>query len=806
MNFDMANLVAKRLRTSTMKLTNASQLIPNLLCEVYYNRSVDIHVPLDESLPLILHDRVQYKQQEENVPSTTRKEDVRSFSLMNPRIEQNNLQAYSVDYLISTFTRSHWSSHRQYPRFLAAAGFYYKGNGTEIHCHKCNLKTDVTTWPDGESPVLAHARLAQRCQFVIDNEFTHSLEFQSKYSHMMETTNNFIKHKDIIYNSLKATPKKLSVVEKEAKAATISTTEHNKICSVENKQLNARNDEIKTIHTKNNIKTNESHSSNQQMKAQEETISLNGTTIFEFKQLLKTPDEEAFTNKIASTTDKKTFAKILSEEGRMHTFTSNNWSSIRWYPRFLAVAGFYYRGNGTEVHCFVCNLKTDVSTWSDSTPQLAHARLAKDCQFVIDNGYNLKLTLQSKDSDKMKSSESDNKVNRNVVSSHTNTPALDETLIRELSANKKQETIQPITRGNLDGRENKMYSRGQEMQTHNSPCRPFDIMSDGFIGLTIDNKTENAQPFSTDQQNIDSNDKHATELNNVFPTMDAMNSQITQDGLQSYQREFKYPQFQSVDARYRSFDTWRFAHKQTPRKLSESGYFYTGENDIVRCFCCDLGLAEWDPKDNPWTEHARHNPKCWFLLSEKGEQFIESIQQDWKKIYNPKHAAFDDKESRIATFDGWRTDIEQTPEILADAGFFYTGEEDTVRCHYCDGGLRNWEPKDVPWEEHARWFPFCKFVIKMKGREFIEYIKRKSEEKQRLENSTSTSSSSGLPDDIRDSPVVKQLTTFGIDEDNISYAITEFTKRTGNSNFTVETLTELIFNRNDQHQINSPFA
>ena len=55
------------------------------------------------------------------------------------------------------------------------------------------------------------------------------------------------------------------------------------------------------------------------------------------------------------------------------------------------------------------------------------------------------------------------------------------------------------------------------------------------------------------------------------------------------------------------------------------------------------------------------------------------------------------------------------------------GEEDVVRCHYCDGGLRHWEPGDVPWEEHARWFPFCKYVIKMKGRDFIDNIKAASE-------------------------------------------------------------------------------
>jgi hypothetical protein len=34
---------------------------------------------------------------------------------------------------------------------------------------------------------------------------------------------------------------------------------------------------------------------------------------------------------------------------------------------------------------------------------------------------------------------------------------------------------------------------------------------------------------------------------------------------------------------------------------------------------------------------------------------------------------------------------------------------------------------NIPWQEHARWFPFCKFVIKIKGREFIDEIKVKYE-------------------------------------------------------------------------------
>ena len=56
-----------------------------------------------------------------------------------------------------------------------------------------------------------------------------------------------------------------------------------------------------------------------------------------------------------------------------------------------------------------------------------------------------------------------------------------------------------------------------------------------------------------------------------------------------------------------------------------------GKDDIVRCFCCDLGLAEWDPSDDPWREHARHSHKCWFLNQMKGKEFIDEIQADWKR-------------------------------------------------------------------------------------------------------------------------------------------------------------------------------
>ncbi|XP_071137536.1 putative inhibitor of apoptosis isoform X2 [Mytilus edulis] len=444
------------------------------------------------------------------------------------------------------------------------------------------------------------------------------------------------------------------------------------------------------------------------------------------------------------------------------TFLSWPTKEGKWWPVMLQDAGFIYLYHELDLQCTECKIKTSVKDWSNKeTPKQAHARINPNCP-LVKRAFKEKIEMDGSDINHASNTQSD--------SSHQ--PSLDSQII-------------------ING------------------LRPQILVTKPVENLTASTKSE---------QDIDKSNTQIPLLgpilnrpfDSVQQTTDAMNSQLTIDANFSRleEPEYKYPQYQSYSSRLGSFDQWRFAHKQTPQCLAEAGYFYTGDNDIVRCFCCDLGLAEWDPKDNVWTEHARHNPKCHFLKNKKGDEYIENIQQDWRKIYNAKHAAFDDKMSRIATFDGdWRRDIEQTPEILADAGFFYTGEEDVVRCHYCDGGLRHWEQGDVPWEEHARWFPFCKFLIKMKGREFIEEIKRKTEERHRAENSSTPGEQShGLSDHIKDNAVVKELQSMDFKVDDIKYAIDRYIKSKGDNNFFVEDLIDLIFQRPNEETKQSPFA
>jgi hypothetical protein len=87
----------------------------------------------------------------------------------------------------------------------------------------------------------------------------------------------------------------------------------------------------------------------------------------------------------------------------------------------------------------------------------------------------------------------------------------------------------------------------------------------------------------------------------------------------------------------------------------------------------------------------------------------------------PKRVEYALKAERIKTYTNWPESSHMSIDDLADAGFYYTGYGDCVRCYFCGGGLRNWEQgdrvkkKDDPWTEHERWFPACGLIRQGKG-------------------------------------------------------------------------------------------
>ena len=65
---------------------------------------------------------------------------------------------------------------------------------------------------------------------------------------------------------------------------------------------------------------------------------------------------------------------------------------------------------------------------------------------------------------------------------------------------------------------------------------------------------------------------------------------------------------------------------------------------------------------------------------------------------------------RVSSYTNWPRDTNIEPEALAQAGLFYLCRADRVKCAFCHGILRNWEPSEAPMRKHRRLFPSCPFL------------------------------------------------------------------------------------------------
>ncbi|XP_044113714.1 baculoviral IAP repeat-containing protein 2 isoform X1 [Neovison vison] len=192
------------------------------------------------------------------------------------------------------------------------------------------------------------------------------------------------------------------------------------------------------------------------------------------------------------------------------------------------------------------------------------------------------------------------------------------------------------------------------------------------------------------------------------------------------------------EARFLTYHMWPLTFL-SPSDLARAGFYYIGPGDKVACFACGGTLSNWEPKDDAMSEHRRHFPNCPFL-----ENSLETLRFSISNLSMQTHAA------RLRTFMYWPPSVPVRPEQLASAGFYYVGRNDDVKCFCCDGGLRCWESGDDPWVEHAKWFPRCEFLIRMKGQDFVDEIQARYP--HLLEQLLSTSDTPG--DENPDPPIV----------------------------------------------------
>jgi hypothetical protein len=67
-----------------------------------------------------------------------------------------------------------------------------------------------------------------------------------------------------------------------------------------------------------------------------------------------------------------------------------------------------------------------------------------------------------------------------------------------------------------------------------------------------------------------------------------------------------------VDRR-KTFKNWCVPYIDV-NKLAATGFFFTGEGDVVRCAFCQVEIGRWVEGDDPFKDHKRWSPACWFLI------------------------------------------------------------------------------------------------------------------------------------------------------------------------------------------------
>lgn len=241
-------------------------------------------------------------------------------------------------------------------------------------------------------------------------------------------------------------------------------------------------------------------------------------------------------------------------------------------------------------------------------------------------------------------------------------------------------------------------------------------------------------------------------------------------------------------ARLDSFRNWTIPFI-SKAELARYGFYYVGPNDMVKCYFCRVEIGLWEPNDNVLSEHLRWSPYCPLLRKRQTNNvpidasFLDllpepsydtcgirirensvaenaysssdrsssgslssppsSLTSESSMLSNgpitqlappelpqqklPEYPNYAIEAKRLESYEDWPKFMKQKPKELSDAGFFYTGKSDRVKCFSCGGGLKDWEAEDQPWEQHAMWYSKCEYLKLMKGEEYIAECLAKKE-------------------------------------------------------------------------------
>ena len=154
--------------------------------------------------------------------------------------------------------------------------------------------------------------------------------------------------------------------------------------------------------------------------------------------------------------------------------------------------------------------------------------------------------------------------------------------------------------------------------------------------------------------------------------------------------------------------------------MAEAGFVYTGQEDLVYCFSCNIKLDRWSKDMEPLLRHKEESPTCSFM-----RQKLQAVK---KGKYKPRtvsfnkhlessglilevylqHPDYSDQAVRLQSFKHWGGVL--PAQELAEGGFYMIARRDVVRCFSCNVVVQDWERRDNVIDEHQLHSPNCSFL------------------------------------------------------------------------------------------------
>ncbi|KAK3100205.1 hypothetical protein FSP39_016263 [Pinctada imbricata] len=405
----------------------------------------------------------------------------------------------------------------------------------------------------------------------------------------------------------------------------------------------------------------------------------------------------------------------------------------------LSKAGFYYEGNADEVVCFKCDVKH--RNWKHlDDPVIIHREISPSCPFVS-------------------SLESGNPVNNVATASNVNG------------------NDQSILYRREDGRGNNAFRN----ETGNEPT---NSRNDSYEHQSIIQNTHDVPNGMNSPTNFSF---HNERENNISSSSESRVRVSEVNGDNNYFT----PSQTSVDR----ISHPSLIHNSTGNSSPTESYA-SSNGDVPTCRSNNVIVENQGApsQNNAASSVATSTTSVTSSSNSSPRSAASTLEPLGISIEKPRYPQYAVLATRLSSFRNWPEHLRQRPEELAKAGFLYEGTNDFTRCFFCAGGLRDWEPEDNPWIEHARWYKNCVFVRQCKGEDFVNLVQQGKIQEAMGKLEGRPSHKKEQIEDVMKSTAALSVQEMGYNAELVRKAIETLSRNQDLNTMTADTLLQCVWN------------